>query len=98
MEKPEWYSITWQEAARHLQTDIKDGLKSREVSERQKQNSNQLVEQSKVNPVAMLLKQFTGTMMLVLLGATVISGIVGAMADALTIMAIVIINCILGFI
>jgi Ca2+-transporting ATPase len=98
MEKPEWYSITWQEAAHHLRTDIKDGLKSREVSERQKQNSNQLVEQSKVNPVAMLLKQFTGTMMLVLLGATVISGIVGAMADALTIMAIVIINCILGFI
>ena len=38
------------------------------------------------------------TMILVLLAATVISGIVGAMADAITIMAIVILNAILGFV
>ena len=46
----------------------------------------------------MFLRQFTDTMVLVLLAATVVSGVIGAMADAVTIMAIVIINAILGFI
>lgn len=98
MKKPEWYCITWQEAITNLGTDTKNGLSTQDVVQRQKQNSNRLVEKGKVNPLTMLLRQFTDTMMLVLLGATVVSGIVGAMADALTIMAIVVINCILGFI
>jgi Ca2+-transporting ATPase len=98
MTKPEWYNITCQEAVDYLSTDIKTGLGAQDVTQRQKLGSNRLVEKSKVNPFTMLLKQFTDTMMLVLLGATVISGAVGAMADALTIMAIVVINCILGFI
>lgn len=98
MKKPEWYCKSLQEAVTCLQSDINTGLNMQEVTKRQKLSPNRLVEKKKKHPVAMLLKQFTDTMMLVLLGATVISGIMGAMADALTIMAIVVINCILGFI
>ena len=46
----------------------------------------------------MLANQFTDTMVLVLLGAAVISGAIGAMVDTLTILAIIILNAILGFI
>jgi Ca2+-transporting ATPase len=98
MEKPEWYSKSWQETVTFLTTDIRTGLNLDEVEARQKQSPNRIIEKNRKHPAAILLKQFTDTMMLVLLGATVISGIVGAMADALTIMAIVVINCILGFI
>lgn len=80
-----------------VDTDLNSGLADREVAFRQQRFSN-VVEMGKpINPWRIMLNQFIDTMVLVLLGATVISGIIGDMADALTIMTIVVINALLGF-
>lgn len=93
-----WHQQTAEETAASLDSNIHTGLTAVEVKRREQQFSNQIEEGAKNNPAKMLISQLTDTMILVLLGATVISGIVGAMADAITIMTIVIINAVLGFI
>jgi len=92
-----WYQQDQSEVLHSLQTRI-TGLTTYEVAERQKTYRNVLETAEKNQPWLMFLRQFTDTMVLVLLAATVISGAIGAMADAVTILAIVIINAILGFI
>jgi len=93
-----WSQKTVRETIEILKTNIENGLNTIEVNQRKHMYSNVLEDDSKVSPVKMFLTQFTDTMVLVLLGATVVSGVIGDMADAVTIMAIVIINAILGFI
>lgn len=93
-----WYQNTISESLEQLNSNIKTGLTNSEVAKRQAIYSNVLDEGKRVNPINILLNQFTDTMVLVLLAATVISGIIGDIADAITIMTIVIINAILGFV
>lgn len=92
-----WYQQDQSEILYVLQTRI-TGLNTDEVIQRQKTSRNVLDTAERKKPWLMFLRQFTDTMVLVLLAATVISGAIGAMADAVTIMAIVMINAILGFI
>ncbi|NLU46862.1 MAG: cation-translocating P-type ATPase [Syntrophomonadaceae bacterium] len=96
MLKP-WYQQNQTEVLQSLGTRL-SGLELKEAEERQKQYENVLDTADNNKPWLIFLRQFTDTMVLVLLAATVISGAIGAMADALTIMAIVMINAILGFI
>ena len=97
MNTKHWYQLDQSEVLHILQTRL-TGLNAGEVIHRQKTHRNILDTVKKEKPWLMFLRQFTDTMVLVLLAATVISGAIGAMADAVTIMAIVIINAILGFI
>ena len=59
---------------------------------------NELQEKKKRTVLFMLLDQFKDFMILVLIGAAVISGVIGELADTLVIVAIVVINAIIGFI
>jgi P-type Ca2+ transporter type 2C len=59
---------------------------------------NQLEEGKKKTAVSMLLSQFTDVMILVLLGAAIISAIAGDLKDTIVILIIVILNAVLGFI
>lgn len=93
-----WWQLSIAETVSVVGSNIEQGLPTREVKERQARYSNSLESGAQIHPLIILLNQFTDTMVLVLLGATVISGLVGAMGDAITIMAIVIVNAILGFI
>ncbi|HNX93266.1 MAG TPA: HAD-IC family P-type ATPase, partial [Syntrophomonas sp.] len=86
------------ETANLIKSDTEHGLMIKEALKRKEIFSNSFVSAPKVHPAMILLNQFTDTMVLVLLAATLISGLVGAMGDAITIMAIVIINAVLGFI
>lgn len=97
MSSKSWYQLDQSEVLQSLGTRI-SGLNSAEIEERQKTNKNVLDASEGNKPWLMFLRQFTDTMVLVLLAATVISGTIGAMADAITILAIVMINAILGFI
>lgn len=81
-----------------IDSDMNQGLSLKEVAHRQLQFRNVLETEPSIKPYRILLNQFTDTMVLVLLGATVVSGVIGAMVDAITIMTIVVINAILGFI
>ena len=75
------------------------GLSSKEAEKRIKEfGLNELQHKKKVSPVLIFLAQFNDFMVWVLLGATIISGIMGDTADAITIIIIVIVNAILGFV
>lgn len=98
MNKQEWYQKSADETVKVWGSHQEKGLERTEVARRQQQYKNELAATKKAHPALMFFKQFTDTMVLVLLAATVVSGLVGAMTDAITIMAIVILNAVLGFI
>ncbi len=93
-----WQQKSALETINVLQSNSDTGLSNSAVRSLQALFANKIEGERKINPIKILLEQFMNTMILVLLAATVISGLVGAMADAVTIMAIVILNAILGFV
>lgn len=93
----QWYSLSGEEVAVVLQSDPARGLDEREVKERAARfGSNELARAPRVPLWQMFLEQFKDFMVMILLAATVISGVLGEYADAVTIMIIVIINAALG--
>ncbi|MDD2619116.1 MAG: HAD-IC family P-type ATPase, partial [Syntrophomonadaceae bacterium] len=98
MAKNTWVNMDIEEVVEKLKSNTTYGLSLSQVKQRQEIYTNLIESDKGSSAIMMFLAQFTDTMVLVLLGATVVSGIVGAMADAVTIMAIVILNAILGFI
>lgn len=98
MTKNLWWSLDTEQVIKILSSRADFGLTTAQVAERQKSYSNELAHKDGPHPITIFLNQFTDTMVLVLLAATVISGLIGAMADAITIMIIVVVNAILGFV
>ncbi len=75
------------------------GLTTKEAEKRIKSfGLNELKHKKKVSPIKTFLLQFNDFMVWVLLGATLISAIMGDVADAITIVIIVVVNAILGFV
>lgn len=98
MEGKAWHQLSEGQLLEVLKSDIKKGLTPEEASQRfQEHGPNELAEKKGESPLKLLLSQFKDFMVLVLLGATVISGLLGEMLDALTIVAIILINGLLGF-
>ena len=93
------YQKTAQEISQLLQTDLKNGLSSQEAQARlQKYGPNILKATGGKNILAILLSQFTSFLIIILFIASAISFLLGETVDAILIMAIVIINGIVGFI
>ncbi|GEN36450.1 MULTISPECIES: cation-translocating P-type ATPase [Aneurinibacillus] len=93
-----WFSYSEEELAHILKTDMKKGLTEEEAKQRLSAlGPNILAEKERISPLALFLGQFKDFMVLVLLAATLISGFLGEYVDAIAIIAIVIINGILGF-
>ena len=75
------------------------GLSAEDAAERRKESGyNELSEGKKVSPVTLMLNQFKDFMVLVLMGATLVSGLLGEYLDAITIIAIILLNGVLGFV
>lgn len=75
------------------------GLSTREAEKRMKTYGlNELKHNKKKSPILIFLAQFNDFLVWVLIGATIISGVIGDKADAITILIIVIVNAILGFV
>ncbi|MDE5584084.1 MAG: cation-translocating P-type ATPase [Ruminococcus sp.] len=75
------------------------GLTEKEASIRLKEEGeNVLSESKKSSPIGIFFNQFRDVMVMILLGATVISVLLGEISDAVTIILIVLLNAILGFI
>ena len=75
------------------------GLTEREAVERlKKDGENVLEDKKKTSAVKIFAGQFRDIMVMILLGATVLSVLLGEVTDAITIILIVLINAILGFI
>jgi Ca2+-transporting ATPase len=82
-----------------LRSDVQNGLTMAEVTRRRAEyGDNVLVAAAKRGPLRMLLAQFTDIMVLVLLAAAAVTAVVGAPEDIIAILAIVVLNAILGFV
>ncbi len=94
----EWHRLTPEEAVRQINSDLSKGLTSAEASRRLAENGpNELVERGGISPWKILLEQFTGIIIIILIVSAVISALLGETIDALVIMIIVVLNAILGF-
>lgn len=93
-----FHGMEKREVEEALQTDFKKGLSEADVSRRIKEHGyNELQEGEKQSLLILFFSQFKDFMVLVLLAATLISGLLGEYIDAIAIIAIVIINGFLGF-
>ena len=94
-----WHSKTFQETLSILESDPETGLSEAEARSRQETyGPNELVERGAKSLWRILLDQFRETMVIVLIIAAVISGALGDIKDLVAIMAIVVINAVLGFV
>lgn len=93
-----WYELRAHDVEKKASTSVKAGLTEPEVNARLKQfGPNELQEAKRPSALVVFLAQFKDFMVLVLIGATVISALLGEIVDAVAIVAIVIINGVLGF-
>lgn len=99
MSEKNWYQMSAEETLEALGAHPAKGLSLKEAGQRLEQHGlNELTEGKTISPVTLFLNQFKDFMVLVLMGATLISGLLGEFMDAITIIAIIIMNGILGFI
>ncbi|MFS0727755.1 calcium-translocating P-type ATPase, SERCA-type [Paenibacillus sp. 1P07SE] len=99
MDQKKWHQMDAEEIARNVGCDPIRGLASEEAAERlERYGRNELSEGKRISPLTLLLNQFKDFMVLVLVGATLVSALLGEYLDAVTIIAIIVINGILGFV
>ncbi len=97
-EEPAWYPLPAEEVAQRLRTDLRAGLSEDGARRRREQyGANEIREGRRRGPLAMFLGQFTDFMILVLIGAAIVSGLIGDLVDTLVIVAIVVLNAVIGF-
>lgn len=98
MEQLKWHQMGTSELLEGLGSSSENGLKPSAVADRlEKHGFNELSEGAKISPILLFLNQFKDFMVLILMGATLISGLLGEYLDAITIIAIIVINAVLGF-
>lgn len=92
-----WYNKSINAVSQELQVQAEEGLSSDEVSKRlEKHGLNELKEAEKESLFMRIINQLKDFLVLILIGASILSGIVGEISDAIVIIAIVIVNAILG--
>jgi len=94
-----WHALTQQEIVEYFKTDINKGLSNEEVRKRASIfGPNELAGIPRVLPWQLFMNQFKNFMVLVLLAANVVSVFEGEYTEAVTIMVIILVNAVLGFI
>ncbi len=95
---PEWHAIETEELMRALKASEK-GLSEDEAKRRlQEFGPNELVERKRTTPFQIFIGQFKDIFVIMLLIAIVISILIGEIVDASTIVAIVVLNAVVGFV
>jgi Ca2+-transporting ATPase len=94
-----WYAISSELCATRLNTHQERGLSGENVRDRfAEQGPNELPEAQPPSLLRLFLSQFTSVIVWVLIGAAVISGLLEDWLDAAAILAIVLLNGVLGFV
>ncbi len=94
----EFYTQTSADIIKGLNTDPEEGLTVDEAKKRlANEGENRLPEPQKVSVLHLLFRQFTNFIIYILLGATVLSFILGDVKDAILIGVVVLINAAIGF-
>ncbi|NUN23412.1 MAG: HAD-IC family P-type ATPase [Candidatus Jettenia caeni] len=93
-----WYQLSIKETLQRLQTS-EDGLTDEEAKERLKQyGQNKLAEEEKISKIKIFFHQFTSPLVYILLVTAVVTFLFKEYIDATVIIAIVVINAIIGYI
>jgi len=93
----EWYNIGKGELVKELRTDLNRGLSEREAEKRlEDYGKNELEVSGKKSFLSKLIAQFTDFLIIILMVAAGISASVGEKEDAIVILAIVVVNAVLG--
>lgn len=93
-----WHRATPEQLSQELGTDLEVGLQANDAARRlNQQGPNELPQASPVSPWKLFVSQFASVIVWVLIGAAVIAGFLGEWVDAIAIVAIVMLNAVLGF-
>ena len=96
---PHWHCLATDQAARELDSNTDSGLGGAEAEARlARYGPNSIQEQKQRSVWRTLLEQFSDFMILVLIAAAIVSGIIGDVADTISIIVIVVLNAAIGFI
>ncbi len=94
----DWHRKTVQETLTELGTSP-EGISGNEAQKRLLEfGPNELREKERKTPFMMFLDQFRDFMIVVLIGAALISGFIGELSDTIAIVVIVVLNAVVGFI
>ncbi|WP_411832523.1 HAD-IC family P-type ATPase [Pseudoxanthomonas mexicana] len=95
---PAWHAMEGAQALQALRA-TEQGLQEAEASQRLRQHGrNELPPPPKRSPLRRLLEQFNNALILFLLSAAVLSALLGHTVDAVVIVAVVLVNAVVGFV
>jgi len=95
----DWYRKNIENTIESISSNLNTGLSNEEVLKRlEKYGPNELKEKESEGLLSKILYQFKDFLVLILIGASIVSMLVGEVKDSLVIIAIVIINATLGII
>jgi len=98
LENRNWHSISSEEVVNRLETSISEGITEKEAENRlERFGRNSLPEGKKENSLIKFLKQFNDVLIFVLLGSALITAFLKHFIDTGVIIAVVVINAIIGF-
>lgn len=93
-----WHTETPEDIAAGFNLDLNIGLTESEAELRLKESGpNLLTRQKKISPFIIFFRQLNSLVIWVLMGAVVISFLLGEQIDAIAIFSIVVLNAIIGF-
>jgi len=93
-----YYNLSISDAIKSIDTS-QTGLSEEEARQRlEKYGVNELKQREKISPFQILIRQFTSSIVFILLAALVISLLIGEKLDAIVISTIVVLNGVFGFV
>ncbi|HEY8159481.1 MAG TPA: HAD-IC family P-type ATPase [Methylobacter sp.] len=96
--KPDWHTLSVDEALSALASDAVTGLSKAAAADRLRlYGVNRLAEKPPRSALHLLLSQFKSLLILVLIVAAILAAIIGDLTDGAVILMVVIINALLGF-
>ncbi|MGL4107202.1 calcium-translocating P-type ATPase, PMCA-type [Clostridium sp. LP20] len=92
-----WFSKSSEEAIKEFVTDPLNGLSSEEAKKRlERDGENKLAGKKKKTILSLFLAQLKDAMIYILIGAAIISGIMGEISDSIIILIVILINAVIG--
>lgn len=96
--KERWHDLSTSEVMALLETNVEQGLHSLEVQRRQQHyGSNALTQKKGKGPLIIFLEQFNQPLIYILLAAAAITGLLREWVDMTVILAVIVINAVVGF-
>jgi len=93
-----WHNLEFEEVAKALETNIKEGLTEEEVKARQEKfGKNRLPEEKPLSTLKIFFEQFKSPLIYILVIAGIVTLALGVYTDSIVIFGAVILNTIVGF-